>query len=257
MASLESGGQSEESRVSETDVLSTTGISGETRRPPSATRIPVLENGDRLTRCEFERRYTARPDIRKAELIEGVVHMPSPVRPVEHAEPHAAVLGALFHYCAFTPGARVADNATVRLDAHNEPQPDALLRLDEEMGGKSHVGEDGYLEGAPELIVEVASSSASLDMRDKRRVYRRSGVREYIVWRTQHKSIEWFDLVGGEYRPLPRDGRGVVESRVFPGLRLATDALIAGNLSAVLAEVDKGIGSPRHREFVTRLAANM
>ena len=151
---------------------------------------------------------------------------------------------------------RVADNATVRLDAHNEPQPDALLRLDKEVGGNSHVGEDGYLEGAPELIAEVASSSILLDMRDKRRVYQRSGVREYIIWRTQQKSIEWSELVGGEYRPLPRDGRGVIESRVFPGLRLATDALIAGNLSAVLVEVEKGIESARHREFITRLAAN-
>ncbi len=94
------------------DVLSTTDISGKTRLPSPATRIPVLENGDRLTRCEFERRYVARPDIRKAELIEGVVRMPSPVRLVEHTEPHAAVLGALFHYCVFTPGTRVADNAT-------------------------------------------------------------------------------------------------------------------------------------------------
>lgn len=182
--------------------------------------------------------------------------MPSPVRLAEHAEPHAAVLGVLFHYCAFTPGVRVADNATVRLDLHNEPQPDVLLRIDEETGGRSHVSEDGYLEGAPELIVEVAASSASLDMQDKLRVYRRSGVQEYIVWRTEEKSIEWFELADGEYRPLPRDEHGAIESRVFPGLRLATNALIAGNLAAVLAEVDKGIESPRHREFVARLAAN-
>ena len=181
--------------------------------------------------------------------------MPSPVRLAEHAEPHAAVLGVLFHYCVFTPGVRVADNATVRLDLHNEPQPDVLLRIDEETGGRAHVSEDGYLEGGPELIVEVAASSASLDMREKLRVYRRCGVREYIVWRTEEKSIEWFELAGGEYRPLPRDERGVIESRVFPGLRLATDALIAGNLAAVLSEVDKGIEFPRHREFVARLAA--
>ena len=242
--------------MAEMDAPSTTGISDETRPPPTAMRIPALENGDRLSRCEFERRYTARPDIRKAELIEGVVHMPSPVRLAEHAEPHAAVLGVLFHYCVFTPGVRVADNATVRLDLHNEPQPDVLLRIDEETGGRAHVSEDGYLEGGPELIVEVAAGSASLDMQDKLRVYRRSGVREYIVWRTEDKSIEWFELADGEYRPLPRDERGVIESRVFPGLRLATDALIAGNLAAVLAEVDKGIESPRHREFVARLAAN-
>ena len=242
--------------MAEMDIHSTTGISDETGPPSSATRIPALENGDRLARCEFERRYTAQPNIRKAELIEGVVHMPSPVGLAEHAEPHATVLGVLFHYCVFTPGVRVADNATVRIDLHNEPQPDVLLRIDEETGGRSHVSEDGYLEGAPELIVEVAASSASLDMHDKLRVYRRSGVREYIVWRTEEKSIEWFELAHGEDRPFLRDERGVIESRVFPGLRLATNALIAGDLAAVLAEVDTGIESPGHREFVARLAAN-
>ena len=45
-------------------------------KPP---RILPLEHGDHLTREEFERRYEAMPHVRKAELIEGVVYMPSPV----------------------------------------------------------------------------------------------------------------------------------------------------------------------------------
>ena len=240
--------------MTELDVPSMTGVSSETRPPPTAMRIPALENGDRLTRYEFERRYTARPDIKKAELIEGVVYMPSPVRLVDHAEPHAAIQGVLFYYGAFTPGVQVADNATVRLDLDNEPQPDALLRIDKEAGGQSRVSEDGYLEGGPELVVEVAASSASLDMHDKLHVYRRSGVREYIVWRTHEKCIDWFELADGAYRPLPRDEQGIIRSRVFPGLRLAAEALLAGNTTAVLAEVDKGIESPEHRQFVARLA---
>ena len=241
--------------MAEFDVPSMTDVSAEAGPRPAAVPVPPLENGDRLTRCEFERRYAARPDIKKAELIEGVVYMPSPVRLVDHAAPHAAIQGVLFYYCAFTPGVQVADNATVRLDLDNEPQPDVLLRIDEEAGGQSRVSEDGYLEGGPELVVEVAASSASLDMHDKLRVYRRCGVREYIVWRTREKGLDWFELADGEYRPLPPGERGIVESRVFPGLRLAIDALLAGDVAAVLAELDRSIDSPEHRRFVARLAA--
>ena len=242
--------------MAESDAPSMTGAFSGGGHPPSvAARVPVLENGERLTRCEFERRYAAWPDIRKAELIEGVVHMPSPVRLMEHAEPHAAIQGVLLYYSAFTPAVRVADNATVRLDLDNEPQPDVLLRLDEEAGGQSRVSDDGYLEGAPELVAEIAASSASIDMHDKLRVYRRNGVREYIVWRTRDARIDWFDLVDAEYHPLPCDEQGVIESRIFPGLRLAANALLAGDVAGALAEVDKGIGSPEHRQFVARRAA--
>ena len=177
-----------------------TDASGDARRPQSATCIPALENGDRLTRCEFERRYAARPDLKKAELIEGVVYMPSPVR-LAHSGPHAMSQTVLLVYTAFTPGVRGDDNATVRLDLDNEPQPDVLLRIEEEAGGQSRVSDDGYLEGAPELVVEVAASSASIDMHDKLRVYRRNGVREYVVWRTHEQRIDWFELADGEYCP--------------------------------------------------------
>ena len=149
-------------------------------RPTDAQPLP-LENGDRLTRGEFERRYAARPDLKKAELIEGVVYMPSPVRASSHAEPHAVILWWLGTYSASTPGVQVADNATVRLDLDNEPQPDALVRIDEEAGGRSRISTDDYVEGAPELIVEIAASSAALDLHDKLRAYRRNGVQEYVV----------------------------------------------------------------------------
>ncbi len=141
---------------------------------------PPLENGDRLTRAEFERRYFARPEIGKAELIEGIVYVPSPVRFASHGEPHSWILAWLGLYSAFTPGVRVADNATVRLDEDNEPQPDALLRIEPEAGGSSRLDSDDYLEGAPELIVEVAGSSVARDLHEKRRAYlpqRGSGIR--------------------------------------------------------------------------------
>ena len=119
--------------------------------------LPVpLENGDRLSRYEFERRYERRPDVRKAELIEGVVYVSLPVRARGHGEPHAHLMTWLGVYSAATPGVHLADNATVRLDLDNEPQPDALLRLEPDKGGRSSITADDYIEGAPELIVEIA-----------------------------------------------------------------------------------------------------
>ena len=231
-----------------------TSRSGGQRQRAATHGPPVLENGDRLRRCEFERRYALRPDLKKAQLIEGIVYMPSPVS-VVHSEPHAMIQGVLLVYSAFTPGVRCYDNATVRLDLDNEPQPDVLLRIEPDRGGQSRVSGDGYIEGAPELVVEVAASSASIDLHDKLRAYQRNGVREYVVWRTVERRIDWFELVGNEYRPLPSDDDGTVHSRLFPGLRIAVPALVAGNLAEALAAVNKGIDSSEHRRFVAGLAA--
>lgn len=218
-----------------------------------AVEEPPLEAGDHLTRCEFERRYEARPDIKKAELIERVVYMPSPVRAKSHSRPHGQITTWLGTYCAATPGVDLEDNATVRLDLDNEPQPDVLLRLEPEAGGHSHIGEDDYIEGAPELIVEVAASSASYDLHEKLRAYRRNGVQEYIVWRVYDKRVDWFRLINGNYILLASDADGIVHSQVFPGLRLAVSALLAEDLASVLAELQKGIGTPEHAAFVERL----
>ena len=233
---------------------SPTGASARRGGPaPAVAPTPPLENGDRLTRCEFERRYAARPDLKKAELIEGVVYMPSPVS-LAHSGPHGMIQSVLIFYSSFIPGVRGEDNATVRLDLDNEPQPDVLLWVEPDAGGQARVSEDGYLEGAPELVVEVAASSASVDMHDKLRAYRRNGVREYLVWRTREERIDWFELADGEYRPLPRGDDGVIRSRVFPGLRLAADALLKGDLADAFREVERGVGSPEHRAFAARLA---
>ena len=224
------------------------------RNPFVGTRPFPLENGDRLTRREFEQRYAARPDIKKAELIEGVVHMPSPVRFASHGEPHSWVLTWLGTYCASTPGVRVADNTTVRLDSNNEPQPDALLRIEPEAGGRSRLSDDDYVEGAPELIVEIASSSVAYDLHDKLRAYLRNGVREYVVWRVYDEALDWFVLKDGDYIPLAPDTTGgVIRSGVFPGLRLAVDALLVGDVARVLAVLQEGMGTAEHVEFVERL----
>src|SRR5262249_12136056 len=154
---------------------------------------------DRLTRDEFERRYDAMPQAKKAELIEGVVYMPSPVRYGHHSEPHASIVWLLKHYSIFTPGVKVGDNATVRLDPVNEPQPDAMMFIEPARGGQSAVSKDDYIEGAPELVAEVAASTVSFDLHAKLPVYLRNGVREYVVWRVLDEEIDWFVLHQGQY----------------------------------------------------------
>ena len=218
-----------------------------------ALEVPFLENGDRLTRKEFERRYHAMPRIKKAELIEGTVFMPSPLHFEQHAEPHALVVSWLGVYMAATPGVRLADNATLRLDADNEFQPDALLRLPERAGGNSRVSRDDYLEGAPELIVEVASTSASHDLHDKRKVYRRNGVREYLVWLVREKRILWFVLEEDDYQLLQPATDGLLRGRIFPGLALNVQALLDGDLARVLADQQRQLGGGEHRRFVEAL----
>jgi len=224
------------------------------RKLPAARPLPPLENGDRLTRREFERRYRARPDIKKAELIEGVVYLPSPARHHSHGKPHVQIITWIGYYCAATPGVEASDNATVRMDMDNEPQPDVLLRIEPAAGGQSRVSEDDYIEGAPELIVEIAASSVSYDLYDKLNVYRRNGVQEYLVWQVNDKRVDWFELVEGQYLPLEPDESGAIRSRAFPGLWLAVPALLAGDMATVLAALQPGLASGEHAAFVQKLA---
>jgi Uma2 family endonuclease len=226
-------------------------------RPPRAPvappdRVLPLVSGDRLTRREFERRYEAMPHVKKAELIEGVVYMPSPVS-ASHSKAHGYVMGWLSTYCAATPRVALHDNAALRLDLDNEVQPDALLRLEAGAGGNSRIAADDYVEGAPELVVEVAASSAAIDLHDKLRVYRRNGVQEYVVWQIYDERLDWFVLQEGEYVLLEPDAAGLVRSQVFPGLWLAVSALLAGDLAVVIAELQPGLEGEQHAAFVEAL----
>lgn len=224
-------------------------------QPAFVAAVPPLENGDYLSRSEFERRYEAMPWLKKAELIEGVAYMGSPVRFESHPEPHALLIAWAVVYSASTPSVLVGDNATVRLDIDNEPQPDILLRLDPDKGGASRIGADGYVEGPPELVIEIAASSASYDLRDKMRVYRRNGVREYIVWQVYDQRLDWWELNDGEYTPLNPDDNGTIRSIIFPGLDLDVPALLENNIAQVLATLQQGLVSQEHAAFVTKLAA--
>jgi Uma2 family endonuclease len=216
-------------------------------------KLPPLHAGDRLSRVEFERRYEAHPEIKKAELIDGVVYMPSPIRYPDHAAPHFQLNTWLGLYCFATPGVQGADNATIRLDLENEVQPDALLRLEPELGGKSRVTEDHYLEGPPELVLEIAASSVSYDLHVKMRVYQRSGVEEYIAVQMYERRLDWFRLREGIYQPLQPDAEGLLCSEVFPGLCLRPDAFWAGDMTQVLATLQAKLASPEHTAFVASL----
>jgi len=214
--------------------------------------VPPLCNGDHLDRVEFERRYNAMPEVKKAELIEGIVFMPSPVSLDRHGEQHAHLILWLATYRAHTPGTRVADNTTVRLDMDNEPQPDALLLIASERGGRTTTA-DGYVTGGPELACEVSASTVNIDRNANLQAYRRNGVCEYLLWRVEDNAIDWFALRGGQYVPLPVGTDGIIRSEVFPGLWLDVQALLAVDLARVLAVLQQGIGSPEHATFVAGL----
>lgn len=230
--------------------VTATSAATQAARPAPEAEVPPLENGDRLTRDEFERRYHAMPQVRKAELIEGVVHMPSPVRLRKHAQPHFNVIGWLAGYQAMTPHVLGGDNATARLDLDNEPQPDALLMIDPAKGGHAKLTPDDYVEGAPELVCEVAASSANIDLHAKLNVYRRNGISEYVVWVVGERDVRWFVLTEGRYDRMPPDADGLLRSRVFPGLWLDPAALVGGDMARVLEAARQGTASPEHAAFV-------
>lgn len=210
----------------------------------SPKTIPSLENGDRLTRHEFERRYTAMPyqkkGSNKAELIEGIVYMASPLRFESHAKPHGNIIGWLWNYQIATERVTLGIEPTVRIDLDNEFQPDAVMFIP---GRGASITEDDYIAGAPELVVEIAASTVSIDLHDKKAAYRRNGVQEYIVWRTLDRKIDWFSLQDGEYIQLELDGNGIIKSQVFPGLWLAVEAMLSGAMADVLSVLQAGLNS--------------
>ncbi|HBY76995.1 MAG TPA: Uma2 family endonuclease [Cyanobacteria bacterium UBA11148] len=216
--------------------------------------IPPLVNGDKLTRYEFERRYNAMPHLKKAELIEGIVYMAAALRFKSHGEPHGQIITWLGTYAAMTPNVSMGDNPTVRLDLDNEPQPDVVLLINPEAGGQTQLSDDDYIEGAPELIVEIAASSVAIDLHAKKQAYRRNGVKEYIVWQVLDRQLSWFYLEAGEYLELSPDPNGIMRSQVFPGLWLAVAELLAGNMPSVLTILQSGWQSPEHAAFVQKLA---
>ncbi len=216
--------------------------------------IPPLENGDRLAHAEYIKRYAATPPKLKVERIEGMVYMPAAAVSANfHGQPHADMIWWLTSYRFMTPGTGVADNSTVFLDSDNDPQPDACLYILPSHGGRTKLTPEGYIEGCPELIVEIAASSMSYDLGAKLNAYRRNGVKEYIVHRTYDGELDWFVLREGQFEKRSPDAEGVYRSESFPGLWLAGQSMIEGNLAEVLAVLQMGLASVEHEAFAKKL----
>src|SRR6266498_107483 len=215
----------------------------------SAPPEPALVSGDRLSREEFERRYERMPHLKKGELIEGIFYMPSPLRAKSHGRPNNDLGTWLGVYASETPGVECFDNSTVRLDLDNEPQPDLVLLKSPAKGGQARISQDDYIEGAPELVVEIVASSSAYDLHQKKGAYRRNGVREYLAWITGESRLVWWELNEGEYQELTPAADGLLKSRVFPGLWLDTAALLRGDLKAALSSLRRGLESAEHAAF--------
>lgn len=213
--------------------------------------VPLLHSGDRLSQPEFHHRYEQYPDHVKSELIQGTVYMASPQRR-PHGTYEVRLSTLLGLYEAATPGVEAAHNTTVILGDDSEPQPDLLLRVLPERGGVART-ENEYLHGGPELIIEVAHSTAAIDLHQKKDDYERGGVAEYVVVCLEEPQVFWFDLAGGRSRKTPADG--VLRSKAFPGLWIDSKALFRGDLQHMVQVLNDGLASPEHARFIRRLEA--
>ncbi len=222
----------------------------QTRRVAARNGVPLLENGDRMSQAEFHRRYREYPDGVKFELVGGIVYMASPLR-YPHGTYHLKLGAALDYYASGTPGVDAADNATAILGEESEPQPDLMLRIVQECGGQSRINREKYLEGAPELVAEIAHSSRSIGLNQKREDYRQAGVLEYLVLSIEDEQLFWFHFPSGE--AIAADRQGVCKSRVFPGLWVDGGALLALDSARLRKAIEKGLRSKEHAAFVKRL----
>ena len=220
-------------------------------RPATAT-LPPLVAGERLDRATFHERYETMPPGFRAELIGGVVYMPSPAGR-RHGETCMAAAYWVRHYQTNTPGVRGADNASTFLDDQGEPQPDVLLRIDPDLGGQTR-HEGAYIAGAPELVIEVSASSRGTDLREKLADYERAGVLEYVVFALDPDEVFWHARRGDRLVRMPPDPDGLYRSEAFPGLWLDPRALLADDSAAMLAALDRGLATPEHAGFGAMLA---
>jgi Uma2 family endonuclease len=226
-----------------------------TVKRPKPKTLPPLKAGQRLDQPTFHERYEAMPPETRAELVGGIVYMPSPMRG-DHGRESRFVSGWLDRYERFTPGIEGADGATVKLDLRGEPQPDHFLLILPECGGRSGVDADGYYTGGPELVVEISRSSRFYDLTQKKADYERAGVREYLVIALQPNRIHWFFRRAGHFQELRPGPDGISRSKIFPGLWLDAEALFALDRARRDQVLEHGIQSPEHAAFVARLERN-
>jgi len=222
-------------------------------RAKPRTSLPPLVHGQHLDQPTFHERYEAMPEGTWAELVGGVVYMPSPVRN-EHADfdEDLAIWTGLYRRA--TKGLRGGKNATVILDEFGEIQPDGQLRIPQQLGGQTRI-ERGYIAGAPELVVEVARSSRYYDLKQKKADYERAGVCEYVVVELEPDRIHWFIRRGTRFARLRPGPDGIYRSKIFPGLWLDPEALFSEDLDRLIKVLEQGLATADHAAFVARLAA--
>ena len=216
---------------------------------------PPLCEGEQLTRGEFMRRWEAMPDLKFAELIDGIVHMPSPLADI-HSDFQIRISVWLAQYAMATVGCAVRANGTCLMSKRNVPQPDLALKILAEYGGQSWM-EGEYPGGAPELIVEISHTTGARDSGVKQRLYERSGVLEYLIVKSKKRQLVWHELVEGKYREIQPGADGLFRSRVFPGLWLNAEALWNCDYAALSTAVQQGTSTPEHAEFVGKLVGNL
>jgi Uma2 family endonuclease len=224
-----------------------------TAERPKTRTLPSLVSGQHLDQPTFHERYEAMPPDTWAELVGGIVYMPSPMR-LDHGGTSRTVSGWLFYYQLHTSGIQGADAATVKLDSEGEPQPDCQLFIPAELGGHCHIDAGGYLVGPPELVVEIARSSRDYDLGVKKDDYERAGVREYVVVELDPNRVHWFIRRDNRFDELLPVADGVFRSEVFPGLWLDPQALFAADLDHLVAVLNDGLATPQHAAFVAQLA---
>ena len=212
---------------------------------------PVLREGDRLTAEEFLRRWEAMPELKHAELLDGIVFlMASPVSDI-HCFAHGDLNGWLWFYAQKTPGCRAGSDGTWIMGPDSVPQPDITMRILPQYGGQSTTA-GKYAAGAPELIVEVSGSSSSRDLGVKLELYRKAGVREYLSILLKPQKVIWRQLVRGRYKEIALGQDGLLRSTVFPGLWLDPEAVWSPGIG-LLDAAQRGIESPEHAAFVKEL----
>jgi len=215
--------------------------------------LEPLREGERIKRDEFERRAKAFPQAGRVELIDGVVHLMSPISFFGHGLPHANMMTWLNLYSIDTPGTCCGAPTSIRIDDENEPEPDAILFIDPERGGAAAFDEDEYVTGAPELVIEISNTTTGKDLNIKLPLYERDGIREYIVWRVEDQEIDWFVLRESGYERLTLGEDGIYRSEVFPGLWLDVDAIVSGDRRRMIRVLEQGLATIEHNEFVARL----
>ena len=231
------------------------------RRVPEADR---LRDGERIPPDEFRRRCGVLEAVGvdfRVEYVNGVVRMMPPPNFAGHTHPIRVMQGLLSAYTRQTPGVIDYTESGVTLPVEEtsaDVSPDLCLVVQPGRGGQMSVDDAGYFVGPPELVVEVANSSLSYDLGEKRDLYEAAGVQEYLVHATRERRLLMMRRDGDRFRTVMPDADGVLASRIFPGLVFDTAAIIADDIAAAEATLDRVMQSPEvaaaHQNLVASLA---